>query len=870
MRAVSILEIVTMNFQFFSITFSLPLAWPDQWKGWLQFMNIFRLDLSWLIIDDIADDDRSYFMIISLALPLFITSLMILLFRRNYENIVFVFVLLSVGMYSYNQQYVDDVGVYGFKSMFFSTSSNLRDTYSSFQTISIIGLFLSAAAIVYQLNRLYKLVRLEVIRSKTITETENLESSTYASKKNWKFQLVNLLTWIALLIIRYNITLPDYVVTVLVLLIVIMSYLVLTNFNIKIGGKNYEFRFLDVNWNQFNYRNGDRIRSYTLYLIIFFLGFIYIPISEYALRMFQCVDFQALGFYIPKSVKMNLKDYIYSQNQVHTPLMNCTQLPLSQCSVAAYNITCNNYSSKMLVNIRGLKNELDCSFEAQKYGLSAFAAILAITVALPFMYYVLIVMTVNIIKKVKHDPEIENEWDTKMEHVHTSTSALFNMFIYKCRYTKILFLIQRLLFVVVAVYVQVESSPFVLLVIQLVALACYIHIKPYRQHLENTLAISLTTAQVVNLLLIGIAANGAMSDAILVIAAIVIFAAPALTFAYGMRLQYKQRQNLMKEKANLEEVLTNKQEISIILSFKEWFKDQFGLEKDQSLNTNVKGLMVTKKELGEYTRSSNKRLLSVLNNFFLLISVILAMGLGIALGNFYHYFRNAIRTDRITVPYTGAQYVDEYTPVVVSRSFPNDILDQKIASEKIAINATYYSTYATIYSGDWRRGCCCSIESDGQTYKQNGFTMNMTFENWRCDVNLMAPQFLWRNGTGGNLLDFSETKKNKIVQEVISILIKRLLREATLYDVDGSVISRMNGTWIRGMCSEVVKVPCLIKQTLSLRHPYASCPGYDNYAGEGEYSLQYLMNPENQRINQLKKEIAPYLAKMTYESLYMW
>ena len=757
-----------MNLQFFSITFSLPINWPESWKGWFSFLNVFRLDLSWLVYDDNVNDDRSYFIIVSLVVPLVMISIMILLFRANWENISFVVTMLGFGLLTYTTQYpqlADEsiVGVYGKEELFFA-SSDLKSSWGSIKATAIIAVVLSLVPIAYRIRAVYRLVRGE-LKTTNVTENDQLYGG-HNSQKSGKRQALNVASLFILAVIYNGIKFPAVIAAALVIVMFILTYIILCNASQKTNFKPLAWCI------EKNIIIGNESRAISLHLIIFLFGFTYIPISQYALGMLQCIPIANSGFYMPKSVKMNLKDYLYAQSDVHSPFLECSQTPSSSCSTMAYNTTCTNFAGNMLTGVRiNASPELDCSTESFQYTSSAIMAIVAITIALPFMYYILIHKATNIVKAVKASPDAIDPWDVKMEKVTVACSALFSMFKYKARFTKLLFLFQRIIFVLIAIYTPVSAAPFLLMIIQMIALALYLKYFPYRGHQENFLAISLCVAQIVNLIIVGIASTGHASNELLILSAFVIAIAPTVSLSVGIYFSRKKKRK---------EYLDNPDNANKVFSFKQYWKD-FLKKADE--NENVEGLAVTVANLKDYVQSQNVVLLGTLDNFFLIISIFLVIALGISLGSFFHFFRNAIRTDSLQ-PYGGyTKVTDEYMPNVVVRGFPDRIMDKSIADNRIATNLTYGVkggvNQVDWSGGKWRDGCCCTLESKPQIYSNSStkygvayeYSMEMIFENWRCNYD-MKTSMSWRNAIGALPKWNISSTRPKIIHEVFSNLFR--------------------------------------------------------------------------------------------------
>eukprot|EP00834_Sanchytrium_tribonematis_P005130 NODE_291_length_10603_cov_1.029703.p1 type:complete len:770 gc:universal NODE_291_length_10603_cov_1.029703:4435-6744(+) len=754
MRAISILEILMMNLQFFSITFSLHIVWPDTFKGFFQFLNFFRLDLSWIIIDDMINDDRSYYMIICIVVPLILIASMIILFRDNLENIVYTIAMFSIGGYIYNREYPNDVSVYGTKKVFLKDDL-LSNTHASMTTTLLIGVVISSGFAIYQLRRLYRLLRSEIKTKSEETDQLAGNNSSIVTVKSMRKQIVNFGTWIFLIVVYTNIDLPSYIQTFIILFILFLSYLMITSFNLKYKSKTFHVPVLDK-MNAINSKIGDKIRGIALQLIILCFGFVYIPVSEYSLRMFRCASANKDGFYMPKSVKMNLKDIIFSTTQVHTPLIACGNITANICTPKAYNLTCSGYHGNLLENMRlESQPELDCDLESSPFQIPAILTIIAVTFFFPFLYYVLIHMAVNIIKAVKADAEEIDPWNVKMERITTSASALFSMFKYKTRYTKILYLLQRLLLVVIAVFCDLSYSPFLLLVVHLIALVCYAIFRPYREMFENALAVSLSVAQSINLTFAAIASRGGVSNALLILAAIIIAFAPIVSIVYHF---YDKRK---KKKLNTKPPEPKK-------TFKQWLLVQFGADTQ---NENVEGLAVTRKELKNYMQISNRRLLGVLNNFFLLLSALLIAALGVSLGNFFHYFREAVRTDLIFANYTmTSTFMTQanYMPFVLNRAFPQASVDLKIKQSEIARNVTYNGYFGHYATGTWRQGCCCTVETE--SFVNNSITVNMTYERWNCAYQEQNSGFGWINVNKSAAIAFIDNGSADLRQVVFEVV----------------------------------------------------------------------------------------------------
>ena len=759
MGIISKAEIITMNIQLLSITFSLPIHWPANWKGWFSFLNAFRLDLTWFNLDDMANDDRAYFIIVSIVVPLVMISIMILMFRANWENISFIITMLGFGLLTYTTQYTknaDDsvVGVYGTKALFFP-SSDLKNSWELMKSASIVAVVFAVFPVVYRIRQVYRMIRGELI-TKTVVEADTFQGKYNGKKEKWR-QTLNAVTFILMIVIYRGIEFPELIKGMLIVVMIILAYTILCNL---FQEKKAMRRYLEA-----NDKFGTKLKSLSLHLIIFLFGFTYIPISQHALGMFQCVPVVSTGFYIPKSVKMNLQDYLYSKDLVHTPFLNCTQNPIGKCSEVAFNTTCTNYTGTMLSGVRlNALPELDCSTESRQYAASAILALLAITISLPFMYFILIHKATNIVNAVKTSTDTKDPWNVKMEKVTVACSALFEMFKYKARYTKLLFLFQRILFVIIAIYLPVSVSPFLLMGIQIIALFAYIKVLPYRETQENLLAISLCGAQIQNLLVIGIASTGNASDALFILSAIIIATAPTISLVYKMYLK-----RLRTKKEEIDNIDKKEKKTR---SLGEFFKF---LKKRTDDNENVEGLAMTIVELKEYVKGKNVELLQILDSFFILISVLLVIALGVSLGKFFHFLRNAARTDAIITKYSGFPSIDEYRPPVLVRGFRIRSIDLNLLEYRIATNLTYGTRIGISqidWRGQWRNGCCCTVEKEPQKYSNittkdrivYNYKMNMIFENWRCNYDLKGFNMNWMNSTGGNP-EFN-IKKAKIIQEV--------------------------------------------------------------------------------------------------------
>eukprot|EP00834_Sanchytrium_tribonematis_P002833 NODE_96_length_20709_cov_1.429161.p2 type:complete len:698 gc:universal NODE_96_length_20709_cov_1.429161:8827-6734(-) len=485
----SVVEILMMNAQFLSVAAGQDIAWPDEYKGYVQFLQFFNFDftvgLKLFNIDQV--DIRTQHLFISHVVPILISLTILFSFRSVFT--ILKYTLTAVCFFGF---------IFG---LIIKLLGGQTSDISGILIMVLCGfvLFLIAISHYFQKRRQKKKVQEKI--NTAVGSTVNLDADEidlekfkylkglkFVHKKSFWRQLRNLLLGFVL----FTIGLASFgangqIYGLLVIFGLVLMYNVISNMSSR--GRNFNTKL--------NYA----FRKDVVKIILIFMSLLYVPITISAFKMIlgsnyvqheQCEN-GILKMKMPFQPYTGGSDGCIPMFNVSTTASNFTNLGLAK------NI---NFEDELF--FRADKTITYHSDILQYFSIGVVLMFILITIGMPLLFYKLTKTCSKFIVEIPvicKDPE--NQWIVRATGSKNCCKSLYCMFQLKWKNYKLIYLIYRLLIVCISALIGISRDGarpvFIsLTVVHFVALCITTYSRPYISSIEDIVSIVCNSLQVLN------------------------------------------------------------------------------------------------------------------------------------------------------------------------------------------------------------------------------------------------------------------------------------------------------------------------------------------------------------------------------------
>ena len=521
MGIVNILEIIVIGFQFLALTSTYDIEWP------MEFQTLTRI-LVYLVQIPIFPDIRMQHIVISYLCPIFLSLIVLLCFRSIFSILkdllgLFGWMGLAIGIYSY------------FKNIHYA----MELIYVCSAIIVVFLLEAGVKALSKYKNQKNK------IPSKSSIDEEPLPEPHHKAK--WK-QVRNFILSIVCIAISILYITVYQVDKLYFIAIGTIGLMLLYNF-----GSN-----LFLKGRLFNTKINYYFRKHVIQVILFFLAFLYVPITLNALR------FMIPSKYLLYRDKHCLDTQLLKMKMPFAPFYYGSDLCLNTTNAYKVDMTMDYDLSFNLLeeSFYEMDTTIPYSTEVLPYFLpGSILAFLLITIAMPYLFFKLVNVCFNNVNALtlRTDlivPEDLTVWEIRSSVSNNCCKSMYSDLKETFKDLKLILLAYRLLIVGVYSFTFVPhavNNSYIFIIIGFVHfVGCILSsiYKPFAHYSENFLFSALQALNFLLALFGGCVAFGiSISSSVSLGMIILVLVLPLFAFAIGFWLDIR-RVHQLKEDIN--------------------------------------------------------------------------------------------------------------------------------------------------------------------------------------------------------------------------------------------------------------------------------------------------------------------------------